>query len=450
MHPTGYCLIIFLFTYLGGSDAYDPELSNSTDSASSSSNEVSFEEHNSHMGFQADQLDMKGCGVKDFPYYAARGQETTLRQVLLVHRHGDRTPIKFHDEDPLKDEAFWKFHGYGQLTNRGKQRIHMLGKLMRHRYRKFMKGSVNKNLVLTRSSGSSRCIESAQLFLSAFLPLNAPDSPDAEALVWNSGCEDIGRIWQPASVQTMSKSIDGMLAEGECRSLDAEYKKINKTKSAQVIYRGFQEEAKIVQQVLGLKVDIFYKWFWASGQIEIESDYFEQKLGPRLVAIRDRIREAGRLGWIAYQSTAKSRRLRSGLLINDIIENMKKLRQQRDTGLDSKKFIHYSTHDINVFSLLGVLGNVGRFPYPPNFGANIVTELHESDQGEWFVRFFYMSYVPSKLVPIHVDACEIDHPKRLCTLDRLERVMRPYIINDWLSWMYECNNDIDNIDPYAP
>lgn len=453
MHLLGSGLLVLLFSC--SSYASDPEsLSNHT----GSSDEVPLGyqsddgqmHHELYMGFEADRLILGDCSSCDFPNYSARGQESTLRQVLLVHRHGDRTPIKMYHKDPLSNEPFWKFHGLGQLTNRGKERIHLLGNLMRQRYRKFIKGSVSRSMILSRSSGSVRCIESAQIFLSAFLSLNVPNSPDAGALIWYSGCEELGEVWQPASIQTMSKSIDGMLAEGQCQELEDEYRKINGSRPAQVIYRGFKQYAEIVQEVLGYEIDIFYKWFWASGDTAIERSYFYDKVDPRILAIYDRLQEAGRLAWCAYQSTVKSRRLRSGLLINDMIDHMKKSRQQDQLGKETKKFIHYSTHDINVFSLLGVLGNVNRFPFSPDFGASVIAELHEDGYGEWFIKFFYMPQVPSKLYPIHIEACEYDHPKKLCTLDRLEAVMQPYIVENWQTWMKECRNDIQNIDPYAP
>lgn len=457
-HPTVILVSILLLSYLSKSEGANDPQSPSISTASSSSNDMATEEENENdsqvryeqiVSFDSDKLVLEGCSSRDFPSYSARGQESTLRQVLIIHRHGDRTPIKIHSEDPLANEPFWQLHGLGQLTNRGKARIHLLGRLMRQRYGKFMKGSVSKSMILSRSSGVNRCIESAQLFLSGLIPLNVSDSPEGKALNWYSGCEEVGELWQPASIQTMSKTIDGMVAEGRCKELKMEYERIDKSRTAQAIYKGFSNEAKVVRQALGYEIDIFYKWFWASSETAIERSYFHDKLDPRIVAIYDKLQEAGKLAWIAYQSTIKSKRLRSGLLIKDMVEHMKRSRRQRSVGEIPRKFIHYSTHDINVFTLLGVLGNVGKFPFAPGFGASIIAELHEGDNGEWFVKFFYMPQVPSKLYPIHVEGCEYNHPKKLCTLDSLEEVMKPYIIKDWISWMQECKNNLDNIDPYA-
>lgn len=389
------------------------------------------------------------CSHDDFARYEASGQETTLRQVLLVHRHGDRTPVRFRQGDPLADEQFWKFHGYGQLTNRGKERMYVLGKVMRQRYHKFIRGSVNRNMRLSRSSGATRCIESAQVFLAAFLSLDAPNSPDVEGYIWNSDCTKLGYLWQPASVQSMATSMDGMLAEGaQCDALDDELDNtIEPTPLAQWIHQEFQKEVAPLEEVLGYKMDRFYKWSWASGHMEVERSYFEDKLDPRILAVYDRAQEAGRFALLAEYSTPKSRRLRSGLLVNDIIGHMKKSRQQILTGEEPKKLIHYSTHDVNIFSLLAILGNSERFPFSPSFAASIILELHQ-DEDEWFVKLFYMPHVPSKLFELHVGACEKDHPRSRCTLDKLEEVVQPYSIDKWSSWMKECKNDITKLNPY--
>lgn len=389
------------------------------------------------------------CGEQDFSNYTADGQETTLRQVLFIHRHGDRTSITFPPLDPIGNDSFVKFHGYGQLTNEGKTRSYTLGKLLRQRYEKFVNNSVNKNMVLSRSSGVPRCVESAQLFLSAFLPLNKPDSPDAEALVWNSGCDELGDIWQPASIRSMGVPIDGMLAEASiCNSLMQEYANtIEKSYFVQSVHREYMNEAKILEEVLGYKADSFYEWISAASYLATERDYFQESMESRILDIYDRVQEAGRLCLLAYQSTVTARRLRSGLLVNDLIQNMKKARQQIQAGEEKVKIIQYSSHDLNIFSLLGVLENVDRFPFPPNFGATIILELHE-EADEWFIKFFYMPSVPSALYEMHLDSCESGHPNKRCLLDKFEEIMYPYSIKSWSQWMKECNNDIYAIDPY--
>lgn len=451
--PPSSAFLLVIVACLQVSHATDPE--SSSDAVKSPTNDFIGDQSDKESrqpaidAFRIDNLGLRYCSHKDFSGYAASDQDT-LRQVLLVHRHGDRTPVVFRQGDSLADEPFWKFHGYGQLTNRGKERMYILGKIIRHRYEKFTKGSVHKNLRISRSSGAPRCIESAQVFLASFLSLDSPDSPDAEALSWISGCDKLGHLWQPASVHTMATSIDGMLAEAaECKALRDEIDNtIEQAPEAQWIHQEFKNEVAPLKELMGFKMERFMEWSWASDQMDVERSYFESKLDPRILAVFDRVQEAGRAALLAQHSTIKSRRLRSGLLINDMIENMKKTRQQDQNGPEPKKLLHYSTHDVNLFSLVALLGNAERFPFTPSYAASLIMELHQDDADEWFVKFFYMPHVPSKIFEIHVDTCEMDHPKKRCTLEKLEEVLQPYIINKWSSWMEECKNDISKLNPY--
>ena len=384
--------------------------------------------------------------------WAAEDQTTTLRQVLMIHRHGDRTPIGFLPADKLANESFWALHGLSQLTNRGKARLSMLGEIMRMRYNRFLRRSVNKNQRKTRSSGAMRCIESAQVFLSSFLGLNQPLSPDAHSLKWDKKSQ-IGQIWQPASVYTFSANLDGMLNEGAaCKALDAEYEKIDDSEEFRRLTQEYASETKVLREVLGFETDHFYKWFWASSLLEVELSYFPEKFDPRLREAYKRIEEAGNKALVMYQSTHLSKRLRGGLLINDMLKNMQAMRQIIDQNLApgqfDKKFVHYSAHDLNLVILLGMMDNMDKYPFRPDYASNIIIELHQDDQ-EWFVRLFYMAHVPSEPIELHIRECERGHPMGRCTLDKFEEVMEKYKITSWLLWMQECGNDISKVDPYA-
>lgn len=384
--------------------------------------------------------------------------QKTLRQVLLLHRHGDRTPIQFAPKDPLKDEPFWEFHGYGQLTNRGKARVYLLGKLIRERYDKFLNNSVNKNQRLSKSSGSLRCIESAEMFLAGFLGLNLAVSSDAQQLIWDKNNNPLAHLWQPASIQSVPAKFDGMLAEGaDCKATNEIYENIEQSELVKQIYKEYKNEADVMKQVLGFEIDHFYKWFWGSSQIEVERAYFENKMDQRILSIYDRMQEAGNLALKAFQSTKQMRRIRAGMLVNDMIYNMKHLRdlnhnigldKSGDTTIDKKKFIHYSAHDLTIIVLLGILDSWDKFPVRPEYAANLIMELHQSSEDEWFVKIFYMFEVPSKHVELHLNSCENGHPKNRCTLDKLAELMKPYMIESWQVWMKECQNDVNLIDPY--
>lgn len=390
----------------------------------------------------------------DLELSTVRESDSSLRQVIFLHRHGDRTPIVFPPKDNLASEPFWAFHGLGQLTNRGKARLFLLGKIIRKRYNSFLGASVNKNQRVTRSSGSLRCIESAQTFLAGFLDLELPDSPDASGLVWDQNATDkLAHIWQPASVQAVPQKFDGMLAEGaECNVLMEEYLNvIDMSEEVKQIDQEYAKERDVLTNSLGFEMDHFYKWFWASSQIEVEKSYFPDKIKPEILESYGRIQEAGNRALGPYQSTLKSKRLRHGLLISEWVDHMKKV---RDNGKNvrngqSVKFAHYAAHDLTQVIVLGMLDVWDQFGRRPDYASNLALELHE-DAGEWYVRFFYMERVPKRPVELHVKPCEEEHPLKRCSLDRFADLMKPYMIDSWQQWMKECRNDLSKLNPYAP
>src|SRR5437899_5887460 len=80
----------------------------------------------------------------------AEMNSSTLKLVQIIHRHGDRSPIRFYFNDPYKDASKWPL-GIGQLITDGKERMYKIGKLIRTRYEKFL--TKNPREVKIRSSG---------------------------------------------------------------------------------------------------------------------------------------------------------------------------------------------------------------------------------------------------------------------------------------------------------
>lgn len=383
----------------------------------------------------------------------AEPADSSLQQVLLVHRHGDRTPVDFPCKDELADEPLWSFFGSGQLTNRGKARVFLMGRIERDRYDRFLNGSVDKNHRISRSSGVLRCIESGQLFLASFLALDRKSaSPDASKLVWDT-CRDhnnqLATLWQPASIRSAPVSFDGMLADGSvCKNLDKEYDRINESPEVRQIFADYAFEASQLRELLGYKMTFFQEWFWASSLLEIELSYFADKVRPELAAIYKRVVEAGNKCLVAYQSSYTSRRLRSGLLAQNILEQVRAFAAAKP---DRLPFVHYSTHDLELVSLLGVLGVYGEFGSRPDYASHVNIELHrDPTSGVWFVRLFYTQHVPSERVELQLPACKQDKlAAGHCRLDTFERLLAEYALGSWQSWMRECNNDFGQLDPYA-
>lgn len=53
--------------------------------------------------------------------------------VVIVYRHGDRTPVDPYPLDPWRDPSYWPVP-FGELTNRGKLQHYELGQVLRNKY----------------------------------------------------------------------------------------------------------------------------------------------------------------------------------------------------------------------------------------------------------------------------------------------------------------------------
>lgn len=356
---------------------------------------------------------------------------SSLKQVLLVHRHGDRTPIVFPSRDPLRNKPFWSSVGLSSLTNDGKARLHRLGMLIRDIYSDFL--TDNRHEVLSRSSGAERCVESGQLFLSG---LYKPDKKSDQ--IWdNPQTNPLSELWLPIKIRSAPIQFDGMLAEGcKCNNLQEEYEAINGSAAVKTIYQKYDGLAKMMKEQIDFDYPIFFNWFYASSLIDVEKQYFPDELNPVILDSYDLIDAAGKEAMAAWISTDRSKRLRTGLLINDLLSKMLDYQE----GKTDIKFVHYSAHDLTIVALLGVLNLFKDYPDRPGYGSSIVMELHQENTGEKFVKFFYLLKEGGEIQQVEFESCSKLSNNRECYLSDLVSILEPYTITSWSQWMTECAN----------
>lgn len=380
-------------------------------------------------------------------HWQAEGANSTLRQVLIFVRHGDRTPTEFAPRDPIKDDPFWKFHGLGHLTNIGKARQSLLGRLVRYRYNLFLGRSVNRHLRATWSSGELRCIESAEALLSSFLSLDMPDSSDAAKLVWDEYNDNpLAHMWQPVSVRSAPPSMDGMLAAMNCKVMKGLIPDVYKqSERAKQVMADLEPLSERLDAEIDLKLDGFYKVIVAADLALSESVYFPNEMDATLREAKKELVDATDALFEVMQEPELFRRLATGLVTNDIIGNMRLMQQGQSDK--TSKIIHYSSHDVNLAILLGTFGLWPQVNKRPDYAANLVLELHEQDS-DWFVRFFYMQAVPSPWLELKMPDCQQTDSEGRCSLDSVERLIQKYRLTNWVQWMSECDNDYTKLYPF--
>ena len=80
----------------------------------------------------------------------------TLKQVLIVFRHGDRTPYKTYPTDPYQEEHWLPWGGWGELTQVGMEQHNLFGQWFRDCYSDFLNTTYNPKELYVRSTDYDR------------------------------------------------------------------------------------------------------------------------------------------------------------------------------------------------------------------------------------------------------------------------------------------------------
>ncbi|KAF2882681.1 hypothetical protein ILUMI_23483, partial [Ignelater luminosus] len=128
--------------------------------------------------------------------------EETLEMVHVIFRHGNRTPDlrSSYPNDPYLNNSYYPY-GHGQLTNKGKNRMYLLGKALRERYDRFLGPLYTPNILDPVSTDTNRTKMSLELVLAGFFP---PHETDLE---WQKELN-----WQPIPYNYVSSFTDNTMS----------------------------------------------------------------------------------------------------------------------------------------------------------------------------------------------------------------------------------------------
>ena len=182
------------------------------------------------------------------------------------------------------------------------------------------------------------------------------------------------------------------------------------------------------------------------GFLAPEMEYVPHLVPEQIVDAWQRIREAEFEAFKLFGISTTIRRLSSGLLVNDIITNMQTIvNSTNDPESKPKSFLHYSSHDTMIVSLLGTLNSVDSLKHRPDYSSSIIIELHQDGKGVWYVKAYVMSSFPGKLVELELNDCNRDTARR-CTFSSFHAMLSRYKIDKWASWMRECGNELADMN----
>lgn len=122
------------------------------------------------------------------------------------------------------------------------------------------------------------------------------------------------------------------------------------------------------------------------------------------------------------------RKLRSGILIEQIYQNMK----QRINGTSNNKFYHYSAHDTTIAPLLHLLGSFNHETIP--FGTTVIFELHQKEN-DCFVKIDYLNDTYSDNPNLlNIGICD---GQTECPFNKFYQGIKKFFVNDF---DVECGN----------
>lgn len=342
----------------------------------------------------------------------AAPHDSVLRYVILIHRHGDRSPTR--TVPAISDErfnAYWPA-GPGELTATGMNQLFTLGQQLRAKYIG-PQATVSPNFLSTdfvpteyrvRSTDYNRTLMSAQSLLYGLYPLgtgpNVSSNPTNPALPSN---------FQPIPIHTIPTSQDTLLigkdyAETNCPSLTNYWSSV---RSSAVYLQKEKENANFLQylsNVTGLPANFtaiteVYDNFVCYGS--------HNYLGTAFPTVtQEQINQTQQLAaWYLQQlvSSKQETCLMNGVLLHDILAHFDavtrsatmqsmssaKKRQLPHGGLSMldasgsltaagfpTKFQHYSAHDSTLFPLLATFG-VFDGTNPP-YASHIIFEMWQN------------------------------------------------------------------------
>ncbi|XP_059049195.1 lysosomal acid phosphatase-like [Achroia grisella] len=342
-------------------------------------------------------------------------ESKTLRLVVILFRHGARTPTHTYKSDPYKNYQ-WP-NGLGSLTNTGKLQLYELGKKYRNYYANFIPEEYYEKDVYIRSSDASRCLMSAYTFLAGLYP-------PTEQQMWHPEM-----LWQPIPVHALPRNLDNIVAATkQCKAWSAMYNEARAEIDALPKFiELFDYLTKHTNQSMRSVLDVDFLY---------SSLLIQQETGLKLPdwtknAFPNKMRQPFMLSLALLSYNETLQRLQVGPLLGEIKQYLKETVNHEN--LDRSLYL-YSGHDVNVVSLWRALGFQELLE--PEYGASIALELHEEvEQDNFFIKVFYRNNTKVE-VPMELKLSFCSDP---CPYMQFVQHLEKLVPTDWET---ECRNNV--------
>nr|XP_018898593.1 PREDICTED: lysosomal acid phosphatase-like isoform X2 [Bemisia tabaci] len=147
-----------------------------------------------------------------------------------------------------------------------------------------------------------------------------------------------------------------------------------------------------------------------------------------------KLQELAAINYFQLYDTPLQRKLRSGILINDILDSMWKKTNASEKF--ERRMNIFSAHDTTLGRLwqaIDISEDLGL--EKPIYGSALIFELHETSTSKYRVKILYKrGMLDRDMTVLHIKGCEGDpmaHQDGMCDLDRFSSALEPKAFSDY-------------------
>ncbi|XP_030032587.2 prostatic acid phosphatase-like [Manduca sexta] len=355
--------------------------------------------------------------------------DSELVLTVLVHRHGDRTPVQgslelSNDVDALRKAS--EPYGYGQLTNVGKRTAYRLGQSIRKRYGSLISAHYNSSEIYIRSTDSTRAQMTVLTAMAAVYP--AGDDNWSDSLPW-----------QPTPYTMVPTKYDPNLAISNCPPVVKAF--ASKMSSTSAAMERYTDVLNQWSELIGTNITAtpvlaygYYDVYKSQNSMTRNNDRNLQislgvPLTEELQALLPEIKEIAGAAMDVLFGDDDYVALEAGVYMNDVITAM----TSAASGDVSQPLRIYSAHDTNVYPVMAAARITPRQGVPP-YCSSFALELRKrTDTGDYVVLPVYQSSPDAELMYLQVEGCSA----LLCPLDEFVSITKPFVLDED-TWRQKC------------
>ncbi|RZF39400.1 hypothetical protein LSTR_LSTR000921 [Laodelphax striatellus] len=334
----------------------------------------------------------------------------SLRLVVAVFRHGERTPASTYPNDPHINNEFFPM-GWGALTNEGKKNQYEIGKLLRARYGSFLSDIYSPHYVVAQTTDVDRTKMSMQLVLAGLYPPTA-------AQLWN---RDLS--WQPIPFKYEALDQDKLLLVNiPCPRYYEALQEVVEREEVRKLIKQNKPLYELLTNKTGMEVNSFNDLLSIQGTLKAETDLnlklpnWTEKVYP------DPLNQLTGKAFTLNAYTPELRRMKGGPLLKNIVNHMID-KIKRPTHKKYQLYL-YAGHDSTIAHLLNALGVWEE--HAPEYNSLILIELHELKLDDPHgVKIFFRKSKNHQMKELKPSKCE-----GICSLNEILQATKDVIPDD--------------------